>query len=45
MVEFADRSRCYEMLQIESPQQVVDGLDRLAAQFLLSLTDRQNHEM
>jgi hypothetical protein len=33
------------MLQIESPKQVVDGLDRLAAQFLLSLTDRQNQEM
>jgi hypothetical protein len=39
------RSRCYEALQIESPQSVVDGLDRLAAQFFLSLSDRQNSEI
>jgi hypothetical protein len=39
------RSRCYEMLQIESPKQVVDGLDRLAQQFLLPLTDRQSQEI
>ncbi len=39
------RSRCYEALQIESPQCVVDGLDRLATQFLLPLTDRQNQEI
>jgi hypothetical protein len=39
------RSRCYDILQIESPNQVVDGLDRLATQFFLPLTDRQNQEI
>jgi Nucleotidyl transferase AbiEii toxin, Type IV TA system len=39
------RSRCYEMLQIESPKQVVDGLDQLAAMFSLALPDRQNQEI
>jgi hypothetical protein len=33
------------MLRIESPKQVVDGLNRLAAEFLLSLTDRQHREI
>jgi hypothetical protein len=39
------RSHCYEALQIESPQSVVDGLDRLAAMFSLSLVDRQDREV
>jgi hypothetical protein len=39
------RSRCYETLQIESPQSVVDGLDRLAAMFSIAPTDRQNSEI
>jgi hypothetical protein len=39
------RSRCYDKLQIASPQLVLDGLDRLATQFFLPLTDRQNQEM
>jgi Nucleotidyl transferase AbiEii toxin, Type IV TA system len=39
------RSRCYENLQVDSPRLVVDGLDRLAAQFLLLLTDRQHQEI
>jgi hypothetical protein len=39
------RSRCYELLQIESPHQVMDGLDRLAAMFSLPLVDRQDREV
>jgi hypothetical protein len=39
------RSHCYEALQVESPKQVVDGLDRLAAMFSLSLVDRQDREV
>jgi hypothetical protein len=39
------RSRCYEALQVESPRQVVDGLDRLAAMFSIAPTDRQNSEI
>ncbi|NJM47337.1 MAG: hypothetical protein HC860_15240 [Alkalinema sp. RU_4_3] len=39
------RSRCYELLQIESPHQVMEGLDRLATQFFLPLVDRQNAEI
>jgi hypothetical protein len=30
---------------IESPQSVVDGLDRLAAMFSIAPTDRQNSEI
>jgi hypothetical protein len=39
------RSRCYGNLQVDSPSSVIDGLDRLATQFLLSLTDRQHREI
>jgi Nucleotidyl transferase AbiEii toxin, Type IV TA system len=39
------RSRCYDKLQIASPPLVVEGLDRLATQFSLSPTDRQNQEI
>jgi hypothetical protein len=39
------RLRCYELLQVESPSQVMDGIDRLASQFSLSLSDRLDREI
>jgi hypothetical protein len=34
------RDRCYDRLRVQSPNQVVDGLDQLAAQFDLPFTER-----
>ena len=31
------RLRCYEKLQVDSPKDVMDGLDRLAKQFSLAV--------
>ena len=39
------RLRCYEKLQVESPKTVVEGLDRLAQQFSLKVSDRLVVEM
>jgi Nucleotidyl transferase AbiEii toxin, Type IV TA system len=39
------RDRCYERLCIQSPSQVVDGLDQLATQFNLPLTERLTLEI
>lgn len=41
----AYRLRCYEQLQVESPFDVIEGLDQLARQFELSPFDRQWIEM
>ncbi|MCU0566281.1 MAG: nucleotidyl transferase AbiEii/AbiGii toxin family protein [Oculatellaceae cyanobacterium Prado106] len=34
------RIRCYERLQIQSPKEIMDGIDQLAVQFDLPLSDR-----
>ena len=39
------RLRCYENLQVESPKQVVEGLDGVAQQFSLDATDRLDVEI
>ncbi len=39
------RLRCYEKLQVDSPRQVMDGIDRLADQFFLPLAERQRQEL
>jgi hypothetical protein len=39
------RDRCYKRLCIQSPSQVVDGLDQLATQFDLPLTERVTLEL
>jgi hypothetical protein len=39
------RLRCYQKLQIEAPQNVIDGLDRLSRQFSLPLTQRHDREI
>jgi hypothetical protein len=39
------RLRCYERLEIEAPNTVVDGLDQLATQFELPLTERTGAEV
>jgi hypothetical protein len=38
------RFRCYERLRISSPKLVIDGLDQLAIQFELPLTERLQAE-
>jgi Nucleotidyl transferase AbiEii toxin, Type IV TA system len=39
------RLQCYEKLQVDSPKQVMNGIDRLAQQFLLEVTDRLVQEL
>lgn len=39
------RLRCYERLQVESPIEIINGLDALAQQFGLPLCDRQSIEV